>query len=334
MSALAHKVLRFLPGIAVMAFIGQALLSPQDPQEKLYLPVILLDAPFSAGDLYGIDPIVGNLRYVPHGTFIQGSPNSEACRYSDEALFTHTLTKSLAVMETAVTRQMWADLKAIQSNLPVDPTCTSYGSGISSPVQCVTWYKAVLFANLLSYESHLWRAYYIDSNFNTPVDANNYNKGNTIYCNFTVTGFRLPTEGEREYFTRAGTSTLFSVSEPAFGNGNCYACIPGVLAALDNVAWFCANSGNQTQSVGQKGANPWGLRDVHGNVFDWCWDWSTPYPGGSQTDYRGPSNGTIRAAHGGSSDSYPLTIRSACRISGHPDYIYGTVGFRLVRSLN
>ena len=72
---------------------------------------------YSAGDLYAVDSILGNLRYIP-GTgptgFTQGSPSSEPCRQTDEnPRFTHILTRSLAAMETEVSRQMWADLKAI-----------------------------------------------------------------------------------------------------------------------------------------------------------------------------------------------------------------------------
>ena len=109
----------FLP----LAFITfSRLMAPPVAQQKNCLPANPKEPP---GSLYAVDSIVGNLRYAPGGTFIQGSPDMEACRsINNEDQFQHTLTKNLAVMETEVNRQMWADLKAVQPNLPVDPTNT------------------------------------------------------------------------------------------------------------------------------------------------------------------------------------------------------------------
>ena len=100
--------------------------------------------------------------------FVQGSTTDEPCRSTAETQFTHVLTRDLAVMETEITRQMWADLKAVQPTLPIDPTNTSYGSGMTNPVQNPTWYETVLFANLLSVRNGLTRCYYKDVAFTDP----------------------------------------------------------------------------------------------------------------------------------------------------------------------
>jgi len=294
-----------------------------------------------AGDLYETDSIVGNLRCVPAGDFTQGSPTNEPCRYEDEGpQFIHTLTRDLAVMETEVTRQMWSELKAAQPSLPNDPTDTDYGSGMANPAQNLSWYEAVLFANLLSLEQGLTRCYYTDASFTNPITASNY-QTDTMYCNFSADGYRLPTEGEWEYFCRAGTNGPYYVNEPNYNSGSCdsSSCNHNRLPNLEDVAWFCANrydpAGNNTSKpVGLKDANPWGLRDVHGNVYEWCWDWySSTYPWGSATDYAGSGSGSYRAVRDGDWSDYARFCRSAVRSDFSPGSRYYYLGFRLLRSL-
>jgi len=293
------------------------------------------------GELYATDSIVGELYYVPAGTFTQGSPMEEDCRRGDETQFTHNLTRNLAVMETEVMRQMWVDLQAVQPSLPDDPTNTQYGSGMNNPVQWNTWYEAVLFANLLSVEQGLTQCYYTDDTMATSIDATNYDGNDTIYCDFSANGYRLPTEGEWEYFCRAGTTGPFWVNEPNYNADNCEEDIttPGTWPNLEAVAWFRANrydpAGNDTSKpVGLKEANPWGLRDIHGNVSERCWDWMSSYPIGSATDYDGPSSGaTKRVNRGGKWIEYTSCCRSASRGDHLPSNTYFYIGFRLVRTV-
>ena len=284
------------------------------------------------GTLYDTDTIVGKLYRVNAGTFTQGVPSTEV-GYSGEIQFQHTLTKNLAVMETEVTRQMWADLRAAQT-LPVDPTCTGWGSGMTNPVQCVRWYEAVLFANQLSVQRGLGPVYFADAGFGTVINFTNYGS-DSVYAKWDANGYRLPTEGEWEYFARAGTTGPFSINEPAYSSSTYQSCTAGALAQLESVAWFCANAGSTTHPVGSKAANPWGLKDVHGNVWEWCWDWWGSYPGSSQTDFRGALMGSVLVIRGGGWGDVPWGARSGVRSYSHPGYGGGySVGFRLLRSVN
>ena len=276
------------------------------------------------------DSIVKTLLFIPSGTFTQGSTD-DPCRGSNETPFTHTLTRDILVMETEVSRQMWADLKVVQPSLPTDPTNTTYSAGMDNPVQNNTWYEAVLFANLLSIERGFTPCYYKDSTFTSVLNATNYTSG-SFYCNFDANGYRLPTEGEWEYVTRAGTTGPFSIDEPNYNGSNC-GCATN-QTSLDTVATFCGNDSGRSEPVGSKDPNPWGLKDVHGNVWEWCWDWySSSYPSGNDTDYIGATSGSYRVMRGGSWNNIALLCRSAGgRNSLTPGRRGYELGFRLLRT--
>ena len=290
----------------------------------------------SPGDLYSYDAVIGNMRYIPAtgpGGFLQGSPQDEPCNWRDEyPQFTHILTRSIAVMETEVTRQMWWDLQSLQPDLPDDPTNELYGADANNPVQRNTWYEAVLFANLLSLTNGYTRCYYTDSSYTSPVDHTNYTT-EPLYCNFDANGYRLPTEGEWEYFTRAGTTGPFSCEEANYKDYTCGSpyCVSGEFPVLQEYAIFCANDNGASEPVGSKLSNPWNLKDVYGNVLEWCWDWRSDYPTNTVTDYAGPETGSVRVNRGGSWGNAACYCRSAYRYTDTPSTRWHYLGFRLLR---
>ncbi|MBN2431264.1 MAG: SUMF1/EgtB/PvdO family nonheme iron enzyme [Acidobacteria bacterium] len=305
--------------------------------------------PLAAGELYATDSIVGDLYYVPAGTFVQGSPADEPCRDEDiwEGQFTHTLTRNLAVMETEVTRQMWADLQAVQPTLVNDPNDPAYGDGMTNPVQNLNWYEALLFANLLSVQQGLTPCYFADEAMTVPIDATNYDDESgdinvEYYCDFTADGYRLPTEGEWEYFCRAGTTGPFFVDVPNYDAGTCdiNGCFQDLMPELEAVAWYCDNlyddlGSYMTKPVGLMEANPWNLKDTHGNVAELCWDWLDFYPAGPVTDYAGPT--TIwgrRIVRGGAFKYASYKLRCAARDNNNrPASRAWDTGFRLIRTV-
>ena len=124
--------------------------------------------------------------------------------------------------------------------------------------------------------------------------------------------FRLPTEAEWEYAARAGTTTPHPWSSDAH-----------------RYAWANSRSFARTHPVGRKPPNPWGLHDMHGNVWEWCSDWYGPYPAGPVVDPTGPATGRERVFRGGSWYDFPSVLRSANRHRHAPDGRYTAVGLRL-----
>lgn len=218
--------------------------------------------------------------YIQPGTFMMGSPSSEADRENDERQHRVTLTKGFYMQMTEVTQGQW---RAVMGTNP-----SHFNScGNDCPVEKVSWNDIQDFLRKL----------------------NQRESGNK---------YRLPTEAEWEYAARAGTTTRFS-----FGDSE---------RDLGSYAWYWSNSGSKTHAVGQKLPNPWGLYDMHGNVWEWCQDWEGDYPSGSVTDPKGPSRGSDRVIRGGSWSDAPSRVRSANQFRRSPGGRRYSIGFRLLRT--
>jgi len=110
--------------------------------------------------------------YVPPGTYVRGSPDDEPCSSflsDNEQQHQVTFTHGLFVMKTVVTRQMWSDLSIAEPSLPVDPSREDYSPTLAHPVQKVTWYESVLFANLLSLNQDYSRCYFNNAELTVPI---------------------------------------------------------------------------------------------------------------------------------------------------------------------
>ena len=125
---------------------------------------------------------------------------------------------------------------------------------------------------------------------------------------------RFPTEAEWEYACRAGNTS------PISGTG-----------LLSEMAWYDANSGNETHPVGKNHPNAWGFFDMHGNVLEWCYDWFGKFDA-KATDPKGPSIGSFRVLRGGCWFFYARDCRSAYRLKRDPALRNAIFGFRLACS--
>jgi len=179
----------------------------------------------------------------------------------------------------------------------------------NNPVEQVRWSDAVRYCNARSRLEDLQPCYDL----------------NTWQCNFDANGYRLPTEAEWEYACRAGTkTTYFFGDEPS---------------KLKDYAWFDKNSGGKPRPAGQKPPNPWGLYDMHGNVWEWCNDFYKVdyYQESPEENPRGPSSGDTKVVRGGAWKFSDESCRSGYRYNEAPGYVdvcfgYDIYGFRCVRN--
>jgi len=127
----------------------------------------------------------------------------------------------------------------------------------------------------------------------------------------------LPNEAQWEYACRAGSKTRY--------------CFGDDKSGLGDYAWYDKNSGNATHPVGEKKPNPWGLYDMHGNVWEWCQDWwkEAYYKESPVDDPSGPTSGWRRVFRGGGGDDTAGSCRSAFRLHNRPGNWYYYRGFRV-----
>ncbi|RBM21581.1 sulfatase-modifying factor protein [Prauserella sp. PE36] len=170
----------------------------------------------------------------------------------------------------------------------VTGTRPSTARGERLPVEGVSWLDAIRFCDALSVREGLAPAY--------------HGGGDPVWDR-AADGYRLPTEAEWEHACRAGTS------------GARY-------GPLDEIAWYRGNSGERSHEVGGKRPNDWGLHDMLGNVWEWCWD-----------AFAAPDHPGYRVLRGGGWCDEHWSCRASVRRRGHPGFRIDDVGFRIARSV-
>ncbi len=242
---------------------------------------------------------------VPAGSFTMGSPLSEPNRYPNEGPQHEVRLSGFAIGQYMVTQGEW------QAAMGTHPSFFKGSDRL--PVEQVSWYDVLVYCNKRSISEGLTPCYSIFGTTDpskwgaTPASPNA--TWDAVQCDFGADGYRLPTEAEWEYACRAGTLTA-----TAFGNtlGSSQANFNG------GSPYNASTKGTylkKTTPVGSYAANPWGIYDMHGNLWEWCWDWyeENYYGLSPAVDPRGPESGTYRVLRGGAWSNQGYDVRSATR---------------------
>lgn len=245
----------------------------------------------------GDGPADATMVLVPAGNYQMGDDNAN---YEPNERPARTVAiNAFFISKTEVTQALY------QSVIGANP---SHNKGDRRPVENVTWFEALEFCNALSRRDGYTEVY-------SDITGN-------LQADFSADGYRLPTEAEWEFACRGGTTTPYYTGSSK--------------ADLEKAGWYSGNANGTTHDVSDLEANTHGIHDMHGNVFEWCWDWFSAayYQQGENNNPRGPSGGEERVCRGGSYFVFEYGCRSSFRSMLTPQYKSRDIGIRLARTAN
>lgn len=270
---------------------------------------------------------------IPAGTFKMGATIAE--QFSSE-LPIHTVNvENFLMAKHEVTKQLWDRVREWGLINGYGDLPPGSGKAINHPVHSINWYEMVKWCNARSEMEGLTPCFIASGQV--------YRSGiKSTSCDWTCNGYRLPTEAEWEKAARGG---VFGKRYP-WGTDTISHMQANYLA---RETWFGNMSGDigfhpehavgaypYTAPVGSFAANDYGLYDMAGNVWEWCWDWFSVgyYQTSPRNDPRGPALGTVRVFRGGGWGEPAANCRVATRFDNYhfPENSYYYMGFRLART--
>ena len=267
----------------------------------------------STDDLvFSVKNVSFTMKYVDGSRFQMGATYEQSSEAFDNEKPEHYVTlSSYYIGETEVTQGLW---KAVMGSNPSD-----FKKGDDYPVECITWYDAVMFCNKLSEATNRDKVYTItDIQYGEKEQKNSIVKA-TVTADSSKNGFCLPTEAQWEYAARGGIKN----------HGYKYSG----MDIIEWVAWYDQEwyGKGSTNPVAHHMANELGIRDMSGNVWEWCYDWYKKdyYNESPSNNPQGPLSGTARILRGGSWNSGDYQCRVSFRYRNGPAYMYHNTGMRL-----
>ena len=268
---------------------------------------------------------------IPAGAFTMGDTldgNSDAVPIS-------TTVSAFYMDVNLVSWSQWQSVYHWATNHGYGFVHAGAGKAANHPVQTVDWYDCAKWSNARSQQAGRTPVYYTNAGLTAIYTSG---EPTTLYPNWTASGYRLPTEAEWEKAARGGLSgqrfPWGNVINQNLANYN------GLTTSYTydlgpngyNAVGTNGGSAPATSPVGSFAANGYGLNDMAGNVFEWCWDWyGTPLGQPTTNNPTGPAGPGNRVLRGGGWNYYASIARCAYRGYGYPSNAYSAYGFRCVR---
>jgi formylglycine-generating enzyme required for sulfatase activity len=273
---------------------------------------------------------------IPAGAFTMGNSIAADTDITDAAPV-NTMVSAFYMDVNEVTLSQWQAVYFWAKDNGYTDLPAGGGKGANHPVHTVSWYDCVKWCNARSEQAGKVPVYYTNDAQTTVYKTGNVDVSNA-QVKWTANGYRLPTEAEWEKASRGGRNGQ------RFPWGNTItqnlANYNGATGSYDydlgpngfNATGSVDGISPATSPVGSFAMNGYGLNDITGNMFEWCWDWyGTPNAGG--TDPHGASTGSTRVGRGGSWYISASYARCAKRDFSHPVNAFNILGFRAVLAL-
>jgi formylglycine-generating enzyme required for sulfatase activity len=284
-------------------------------------------------NMYTFDLTVTGFALIPAGAFTMGNSVEADPDIWDEPTRTVTLD-AFYMGKYEVTKAEWDEVRTWGLSNGYTDLEAGESTANNHPVDWISWYDMVKWCNVRSQKEGLTPVYYTND-----AQTSIYKTGSVDVTNaqvkWSANGYRLPTEAEWEKAARGG------LSGKRFPWGDTISHSQANYYAYSGYSYDLSGSANNFQPsytpgfsspVGTFAANGYGLYDMAGNAWEWCWDWYGTYAAGSQTNPRGVTSGSSRVCRGGSWYDVAPICRVGFRRFKNPTYLGGSNGFRVVRS--
>jgi len=294
--------------------------------------------------LGGVLPSTELMSFIPVGTFVMGDTFGDGGS-NERPLQTNNIS-AFYMDKYEVTKSLWDEVYVWAMTNAYTFGSVGPGKATNHPVHSVDWFDAIAWCNARSEREGLTPCY---TNANGTVYKNSSGNSFDGGCNWAANGYRLPTEAEWEKAARGGVVGQrfpwgdfishinanyhsYWITEPFAQPALLYDVSP----TQGYNPLFNAEPTPYTSPVGHFAPNGYGLYNMSGNVFEWCWDWYGNYTAGNKTDPRGPDNpqgGVYRILRGGSWSALygAMQARVSDRALGDPGAVDQSLGFRCAR---